>query len=169
MSCWSAATTGVSTASVPSTAPARRRIRGRVIPPPGARSYGGADPILGSMDEIERTYWIAFAAVRGIGRGRFQQMEDHFGSLAGAGGERGGAEISRPRRRRAACDQRGTLAHRPGGGGGTPRGARRAGAHLARRNVPPATARDLRPAARPLHPREAAAVRRVGSGGGGHP
>ena len=36
------------------------------------------------MDEIERTYWIAFASVRGIGRVRFQQMEDHFGSLAEA-------------------------------------------------------------------------------------
>ncbi len=36
------------------------------------------------MDEVERTYWIAFASVRGIGRVRFQQLEDHFGSLAEA-------------------------------------------------------------------------------------
>lgn len=33
------------------------------------------------MDEVERTYWIAFAAVRGIGRVRIQQLEDHFGTL----------------------------------------------------------------------------------------
>ncbi len=36
------------------------------------------------MDEIERTYWIAFAAIRGIGRVRIQQMEEHFGSLSDA-------------------------------------------------------------------------------------
>lgn len=36
------------------------------------------------MDEIERTYWIAFAAIRGIGRVRIQQMEEHFGALSDA-------------------------------------------------------------------------------------
>ena len=36
------------------------------------------------MDELERTYWIAFARIRGIGRVRIQQLEDHFGSLAQA-------------------------------------------------------------------------------------
>ncbi|MBI5289389.1 MAG: DNA-protecting protein DprA [Chloroflexi bacterium] len=36
------------------------------------------------MDEVERTYWIAFAAIRGIGRVRIQQLEDHFGTLADA-------------------------------------------------------------------------------------
>lgn len=36
------------------------------------------------MDEIERTYWIAFARVRGIGRVRFQQLEEHFPSMADA-------------------------------------------------------------------------------------
>jgi DNA processing protein len=33
------------------------------------------------MDAVERTYWIAFARIRGIGRVRVQQLEDHFGSL----------------------------------------------------------------------------------------
>jgi DNA processing protein len=33
------------------------------------------------VDELERTYWIAFARIRGIGRVRIQQLEDHFGSL----------------------------------------------------------------------------------------
>jgi DNA processing protein len=36
------------------------------------------------VDELERTYWIGFACIRGIGRVRFQQMEAHFGSLADA-------------------------------------------------------------------------------------
>jgi DNA processing protein len=36
------------------------------------------------MDEVERTYWIAFAAIRGIGRVRIQQLEEHFGTLAEA-------------------------------------------------------------------------------------
>jgi DNA processing protein len=36
------------------------------------------------VDELERTYWIAFARIRGIGRVRFQQIEAHFGSLADA-------------------------------------------------------------------------------------
>lgn len=40
--------------------------------------------ILASMDELERTYWIVFARVRGIGRVRFQQLEEHFASMADA-------------------------------------------------------------------------------------
>jgi DNA processing protein len=36
------------------------------------------------VEETERTYWIAFAKVRGIGRVRFQQLEQHFGTLAEA-------------------------------------------------------------------------------------
>ena len=36
------------------------------------------------MDEVERTYWIAFAAIRGIGRVRIQQLEEHFGSMSDA-------------------------------------------------------------------------------------
>lgn len=36
------------------------------------------------MDEIERTYWIAFARIPRIGRVRIQQLEDHFGTLAEA-------------------------------------------------------------------------------------
>jgi DNA processing protein len=33
------------------------------------------------MDGLERTYWIGFNRIRGLGRVRFQQLEDHFGSL----------------------------------------------------------------------------------------
>jgi DNA processing protein len=40
--------------------------------------------MLALMDEVERTYWIAFASVPRIGRVRIQQLEDHFGSLAEA-------------------------------------------------------------------------------------
>jgi DNA processing protein len=36
------------------------------------------------MDEIERTYWIALNRIRGLGRVRFQQLEDHFSTLANA-------------------------------------------------------------------------------------
>ena len=36
------------------------------------------------MDEVERTYWIAFTSVRGVGRVRFQQLEEHFASMADA-------------------------------------------------------------------------------------
>lgn len=36
------------------------------------------------MDALERTYWIGFARIPGIGRVRFQQMERHFGGLAEA-------------------------------------------------------------------------------------
>ncbi len=36
------------------------------------------------MDEVERTYWTAFARIPRIGRVRIQQMEEHFGSLAEA-------------------------------------------------------------------------------------
>lgn len=36
------------------------------------------------MDELERTYWIAFARIPRIGRVRIQQMEEHFGTLAEA-------------------------------------------------------------------------------------
>lgn len=33
------------------------------------------------MDEVERTYWIAFSRVSRIGRVRVAQLEDHFGRL----------------------------------------------------------------------------------------
>lgn len=33
------------------------------------------------MDEVERTYWIAFSRVSRIGRVRVSQLEDHFGRL----------------------------------------------------------------------------------------
>jgi DNA processing protein len=36
------------------------------------------------MDEVERKYWIALARVSRVGRVRFQQLEDHFGSIAEA-------------------------------------------------------------------------------------
>ncbi len=36
------------------------------------------------MDEVERTYWIAFSRIPRIGRVRTSQLEEHFGSLAAA-------------------------------------------------------------------------------------
>lgn len=36
------------------------------------------------MNDVERTYWIAFAGVSRIGRVRVQQLEEHFGTLASA-------------------------------------------------------------------------------------
>jgi DNA processing protein len=36
------------------------------------------------MDDLERTYWVAFARVPRIGRVRIQQLEEHFGSLKDA-------------------------------------------------------------------------------------
>ena len=36
------------------------------------------------MDEVERTYWIAFSRIPRIGRVRVSQLEDHFGTLQAA-------------------------------------------------------------------------------------
>jgi DNA processing protein len=40
--------------------------------------------IVAAVDDLERKYWIAFSRVPRVGRVRFSQLEDHFGSLAAA-------------------------------------------------------------------------------------